>query len=148
MTVPGAAGRLGVRWTDVALALGVGVAEIVGTLVVVQNDPTVRPVAPLAIALLVANSAPLVVRDRYPRAVLLLVSVAAAAYTLLSYPGGFATIGVVLAIWAAVAAGERLARLGQQRRAGLVEQLDELPQEIEHRHRRSVLSGRGHDPAA
>jgi signal transduction histidine kinase len=109
MTVRDVTRRLRVHWTDVLLAAGVTVAELVGTQVLAQANPTDRQLDLLGAALLVTNSVPLLVRDVYPRPVLLIVSGAACAYMLLGYPGGFFTIGVVLAIWAAVAAGDRLA---------------------------------------
>jgi signal transduction histidine kinase len=97
------------NWVDVVLALVVATGEIVGSEIVSRASGSTMKLDALAYALLLATALPLAVRDRYPTAVLGIVTGAAVAYTLLGYPGGFYTVAIVLAIWAAVAAGRRLA---------------------------------------
>lgn len=95
-------------WVDWLLALAVVAAQIAGTLLLVRVAGSRLPLDPLAYGLLVASGALLVFRDRYPTAVLLAVSGIVLAYTWLGYAGGFYTISLVFAVWAAVAAGRRL----------------------------------------
>jgi signal transduction histidine kinase len=99
---------LGVAWADVLLAVAVGAAEIVGTEVWLRATGA-EPMAPLGYLLLLVTAAPLAFRDRYPVGVLAVVITAAIAYTWLAYAGGFYTLAVFLAMWAAVSAGHRLA---------------------------------------
>ncbi len=98
-------------WVDAVLAFVVVVAQIAGTTILVHAAGSDRTMDAVAYGLLVANGAALVLRDRYPAPVLLVVAGTAVAYTWLGYPGGFYTLSVVFAIWAAVAAGRRVAAL-------------------------------------
>jgi signal transduction histidine kinase len=99
---------LGLPWADVLLALAVAVAEIVGTEFWLRASGG-GALDPVGLALLLATAAPLAVRNRYPIAVLSVVTAAAVAYTWLAFAGGFYTVAMFLAMWAAVAAGHRLA---------------------------------------
>jgi signal transduction histidine kinase len=96
-------------WIDVLVAGATAMAQVGGTELFVRIAGSDRPLDPIAYGLLLAGALPLIVRNRYPLPVLLVVAASATAYMLLGYPGGFYTIALVLAIWAAVAAGHRLA---------------------------------------
>jgi signal transduction histidine kinase len=98
-------------WVDAVLAFAVVAAQIAATTILVHAAGSDRPMDAVAYALLVATGAPLVLRDRYPAAVLLVVAATAVVYTWLGYPGGFYTLAIVFAMWAAVAAGRRLVAL-------------------------------------
>jgi signal transduction histidine kinase len=94
---------------DVAIALGVAVAEVGGTLVV-ASQPGFRPVPTLlGIGLLLLTSVPLLVRNVYPVEVLAVVTAATIAYMLLGQPGPFFWFAMVFVLWAAVSAGHRIA---------------------------------------
>lgn len=99
-------------WIDVLLALTVATAEIVGTEILVRATGSQRVLDLAGYGLLIANAAPVALRDRYPKAVLMTVALTAIAYTWMGYAGGFYTIALVFAIWAAVAAGHRLVAVG------------------------------------
>lgn len=101
----------GVTWIDVLIALGAVIAQLGGTIWIVSVAGSDRPLDPVAYSLLIAGALPLLVRDVYPLPVLLVVGAAATAYMLLGYAGGFYTIAVVFAVWAAVAAGYRAVSL-------------------------------------
>ena len=98
-------------WVDVVLALAVLAAQFAGTEILVRAGGSDRPLDAVAYTLLVATAVPLVYRDRFPTIVLLAVVGSAVLYMWLGYPGGFTTVAIVFAIWAAVAAGRRLAAL-------------------------------------
>jgi signal transduction histidine kinase len=97
-----------IDWIDVLVAGFAAAAQIGGTAIISQIGQPERPPDAVAYALLATSALSLLVRDRYPRAVLLVVAVAACAYMALGYPGGFYTVSLVFAIWAAVAARYRL----------------------------------------
>jgi len=101
-----------ITWLDLAVGLGTAALQLAGTSLFVRLSGSDRALDPLAVALLVGSGLPLVVRDRWPLPVLVLVSAAAIGYALLGYPTGFYTIALVFAIWAAVAAGHRLVSIG------------------------------------
>jgi len=98
-------------WVDVVLALAVLAGQVAGTEILVRAAGTGRPLDAIGYALLVASAVPLVYRDRFPTTVLLMVVGPAVLYMWLGYPGGFTTLAIVFAMWAAVAAGRRLAAL-------------------------------------
>jgi signal transduction histidine kinase len=102
-------GRLGVTWLEALVAITTAIAQVGGTLLFVRLAGSDRELDLLAFGLLLAGAVPLVLRDRYPLAVLLVVAMAAAAYMVLGYPAGFYTISLLFAIWAAVAGGYRVA---------------------------------------
>jgi signal transduction histidine kinase len=93
---------------DVMLATAVVAAELIGATTLLIGDGAGRALDPIGYLLIVANGAALALRNRHPSGVLLAVAVTALAYTLLDYPGPFYTIALVFAVWAAVAAGQRL----------------------------------------
>ncbi|MEO3796652.1 histidine kinase [Nonomuraea sp. B10E15] len=66
-----------------------------------------RPADAPAVALVLAQSAPLAVRRRWPAACLAVIGAAFAAHQALSYPPTFASIGLYLAVYAAGAHQER-----------------------------------------
>ncbi|TDC90086.1 two-component sensor histidine kinase [Nonomuraea deserti] len=70
-----------------------------------------RPADALAVALTLAQSAPLAVRRRWPAACLAVIGTAFAVHQALSYPPTFASIGLYLAVYAAGAHQARF-RLG------------------------------------
>ncbi|SEG97801.1 Signal transduction histidine kinase [Nonomuraea solani] len=65
------------------------------------SDLPERPLDALAVALTLAQSAPLAVRSRWPAACLAIVGSAFAAHQALSYPMTLASIGLYLAVYAA-----------------------------------------------
>src|SRR5688500_7068605 len=95
-------------WVDAVLAFVVVAAQIAGTSILALAAGSDRPPDAVAYGLLVASGAALVLRDRHSATVLLLVAGAAVTYTFLGYAGGFYTLSVVFAMWAAVAAGQRV----------------------------------------
>jgi hypothetical protein len=90
------------------LALFVAAAAIVGTELAVRAGGGEGPIDAPAYLLFLAGALPLALRNRYPVAVLLVVAATTVPYVWLGYPGGFYTIAVAFAIWAAVSAGHRL----------------------------------------
>ncbi|MGH2385352.1 MAG: sensor histidine kinase [Candidatus Limnocylindria bacterium] len=99
-------------WVDLLIAVAVTAAEIAGTLILVHAVGSDRSLDLIGFALLVANAAPIAVRNRHPIPVLLAVAATTLVYTWLGYPGGFYTIAMAFAIWAAVAAGHRIVAIG------------------------------------
>jgi signal transduction histidine kinase len=95
---------------DVALAIGVAAAELIGTDRLGVNDD--RPLDWLGSSLLVASAASLVVRRSWPIATLLTTAVLAFAYNAADYPSAFWTIPLALALYTAVAEGRRVAAIG------------------------------------
>jgi len=93
---------------DVLLALAVVAVEIVGTVILVDRGVEGRAPDAIGYLLLIGHGAPLAIRRRYPVAVLLWVALTAFAYAALDYPGPLYTVSLVLALWSAVAAGERI----------------------------------------
>ncbi|WP_181449198.1 sensor histidine kinase [Nonomuraea aridisoli] len=69
-----------------------------------------RPADALAVALTLAQSAPLAVRSRWPAACLAVVGAAFAVHQALAYPPTFASIGLYLAVYAAGAHQVRFRR--------------------------------------
>jgi signal transduction histidine kinase len=90
-----------------AVVIGV---EVIGTEILVRATGIAGPNV-VGWALLVATGTLVAVRNRYPLPALALIAAAATAYYWLGQPGPFWTVALVLAIWAAVAAGHRLATL-------------------------------------
>src|SRR5436190_4822855 len=100
--------RARLTWLDGLVAIGAAVIQVGGTVLFVTITGSDRPLDPLAIGLLLASGLSLVGRDRWPLPVLFVVALTAMTYVFLGYAAGFYTIGLVFAIWAAVAAGYRL----------------------------------------
>jgi signal transduction histidine kinase len=94
---------------DVLVGVLAALAQVVGTTIFVGIAGAEEQIDLLGYALLLAGALPLFGRDRYPIPVLLVVAASAVAYMLLGYPGGFYTISLIFALWAAVAAGHRIA---------------------------------------
>ena len=93
---------------DVALALIVGVMEIVGTHFAGQNQPDHRALDAVALALLGAGAAALVFRRQYPGWVLVFANGITLLYLLLDYPKGPNFLTTIIAFFTAVMQGRRL----------------------------------------
>src|SRR5215207_2805487 len=93
---------------DVAFALIVGAIEIVGTLLVGQNQPDHRALDAGALALLAASAAALVFRRRYPGWVLIFSMGIILLYLLLDYRKGPIFLTMYIAFFTAVLQGRRL----------------------------------------
>jgi signal transduction histidine kinase len=93
---------------DVAIALIVGVIEIVGTHFVGQNQPDHRGLDVVAVALLAAGAAALAFRRRYPGWVLIFTLGIILLYLLLDYPKGPIFLTMYIAFYTAVLQGRRL----------------------------------------
>lgn len=93
---------------DVAFALIVGAIEIVGTLLVGQNQPDHRALDAGALALLAASAAGLVFRRRYPGWVLIFSMGIILLYLLLDYPKGPIFLTMYIAFYTAVLHGRKL----------------------------------------
>ena len=100
-----------ITWIDVLIVAFTLATQVGGTLLLTRFTVPERPVDVVAVGLLTIGAVVLLVRDRYPLPVLLVVAGSATAYMLLGYPGGFSTVSLVFAIWAAVACGYRRATI-------------------------------------
>lgn len=89
------------RFTDILIALGAGVAMNVGTVFVADLPP------PPGRILLWAAAGVLVFRRRWPVAVMWLAIALGFLYTILGYPGAVYTIAIVIGIYSAAAQGRR-----------------------------------------
>lgn len=98
--------RRPITWVDLVFAAAVAGAQIVGTQIIVRAGGGWVDVP--TYAMLIAIAAPVVIRDRFPRAALLAVVVLSAAYVTLGLPGGFFTVSLAVMLWSAVAAGHRI----------------------------------------
>jgi signal transduction histidine kinase len=98
-------------WVDAVLAFAVVAAQIAGTEILVRTAGSDRPMDVVGYGLLAASGGALAFRDRAPVGVLLAVVGSVLVYTWLGYAGGFYTVSLVFAIWAAVAAGYRVVAL-------------------------------------
>lgn len=97
------------QWrTDVALALIVGVLQIVGTYFVGRNQLDHRAFDAVAILLLAVGAAGLIFRRHYPGRVLLFAKGITLLYLLLDYPKGPVFLTILIAFFAAVMQGRRL----------------------------------------
>jgi signal transduction histidine kinase len=96
--------------TDIVVALAVLLVQVVGAEVWARGAGANRPDA-IGYALLLVVTAPLAVRNRYPVAALAVVTSAIVALIWLAQPWPFWIVALVLAIWAAVAAGHRRATI-------------------------------------
>ncbi|MEP7289752.1 MAG: sensor histidine kinase [Chloroflexota bacterium] len=92
---------------DVALALVVGVIEIVGTHFAGQNQPSHRALDAVGLALLTAGATALVFRRQYPGWVLIFANGITLLYLLLGYPKGPIFLTTVIAFFSAVMQGRR-----------------------------------------
>jgi signal transduction histidine kinase len=92
---------------DVALAIGVAAAELIGSVRLGASDD--RPLDLFGSSLLVASAASLVARRSWPIATLAATALFAITYNALEYPTPFWTIPLALALFNAVADGRRIA---------------------------------------
>lgn len=98
---------------DTALAAALMLLAFVPTMSAIGaqlGDLPKRPLDALGVALTVAQSAPLVVRTRWPAACLAITGAAFALHQALSYPQTFASIGLYLSLYAAGAYQARFRR--------------------------------------
>jgi signal transduction histidine kinase len=96
---------------DLAIALGVGVVQVIGTYGAAQGQHEREPLEALAILLLVAGPVALIGRRRFPVAVYALVFGATLAYALLGYPRGPIFLSLLVAFFTVVITGHRLAAI-------------------------------------
>jgi signal transduction histidine kinase len=89
------------------VALGVGAVSLVGTHFAALNQPGVRPLDTLGIALLLVGPAALLVRRRWPVAVLVTASAAMVIYRGVGYPLGPVYLASFVALVSAVSFGHR-----------------------------------------
>jgi signal transduction histidine kinase len=89
------------------LPLAVGAFTVVGTFRAAEGQPFARPLDALGIALLLAGACGLVVRRRYPAAVLGFAAAAAFLYLSLDYPYGPVFLAGLVAMCSAVVSGHR-----------------------------------------
>ncbi len=94
---------------DVALALLVGVVQVVGTYFAGLHQGGRRPLDALVLGLLCAGPVALTVRRRYPVAVLVVVFAVTLLYGQLGYPRGPVFFSLIVAFVTAVLQGRRLA---------------------------------------
>jgi signal transduction histidine kinase len=103
------------RWrnwrVDLAIALGVCAVQVVFTHFAAQDQPERRSLDVLAYAPLTIGPVALVARRRYPVAVLAIAFCATLAYWVIGYPRGPIFIAQIVALFAVVTAGQRLAAL-------------------------------------
>jgi signal transduction histidine kinase len=93
---------------DAALALGLGAAVTVITVVAAGHQPEDRPLDWLAWLLIWGGAGSLALRRRWPAVVLAVAGVCAAAYYNLGYSGGPAGIPVFVALYSAAVLGHRV----------------------------------------
>lgn len=101
-------GRTHGPWGDVALALIVGAVQIVATFFAGHNQPERTAFDAGAFALLGLGPAALLLRRRYPLAVLAATFAATLAYWLADYPRGPIFLALIVAYYTAEMAGLRL----------------------------------------
>jgi signal transduction histidine kinase len=92
---------------DVPLALGLAIIQIVGTHFASHRQIPRRPLDLAGYLLLLAGPAALVVRHRWPEAVLLVAFVVTLAYVQLGYPKGPVFLSLVVAFFTAAIQGRR-----------------------------------------
>jgi signal transduction histidine kinase len=95
---------------DIAIAIAVAAAEIIGTYVVTR-DAEPHALGWAGALMLTATAAPLVVRRSYPVAVLAAVATLAYAYDGLDFPAAFYTIAIAVALYTTAAEGRRVPAL-------------------------------------
>jgi signal transduction histidine kinase len=91
----------------VVVPLAVGAFTVVGTFGASRGQPFARPLDALGVALLLGGAAALVLRRRYPAAVLGVAAAVAACYLLLDYPYGPVFLAGLVALCSAVVSGHR-----------------------------------------
>ncbi|HJV08558.1 MAG TPA: hypothetical protein VJ653_02730, partial [Acidimicrobiales bacterium] len=93
--------------TDVALALAIGVVQVVGTALAGAHQPERETFDVLAGLLLAAGPAALLVRRRWPVPVYLTAFATTFAYVALGYPRGPIFFGLIASFLTVVLAGHR-----------------------------------------
>jgi signal transduction histidine kinase len=94
--------------SDVAVALAVGVAQVVFTSFSAEGQTDRRSLDAVAYALLVAGPVALLARRRQPAAVMVLTTAATLLYLVLGYPYGPVFLSFIVAVFTAVTEGYRL----------------------------------------
>jgi signal transduction histidine kinase len=101
------------RWSphDIAVAVGVGFVQVVGTVLAAHHRPQPgrQPLDALGIALLVAGPAVLALRRRFPVAVLEVAFLSTLAYVVIGYREGPIWLGLIVAYINAAWRGRRWA---------------------------------------
>ena len=95
------------RTRDVAVAFVIGVVTLAGTRFAALDQPDARPLDMLGIALLAVGPAALLLRRRWPVAVLAVSATAMVPYRGLEYPLGPIYLASIVALVTAVARGHR-----------------------------------------
>jgi signal transduction histidine kinase len=103
--------RPGFPSIDAGIALGVGLIQVIGTYVAARHQHVHHPWDPLAVVLLAAGPAALVVRRRYPVAVLVVTLATALAYWVIGYGRGPLFVALIVAFITAVIEGHRVAAI-------------------------------------
>jgi signal transduction histidine kinase len=102
-----------VRWvTDIAIAAGVGIVQVLGTHIASSHQPERRSLDLLAFLLLAAGPLALIVRRRFPISVLLLASSTVLAFWVIGYARGPVFFAMIVALATVVAAGRRAVAVG------------------------------------
>ena len=100
-------------WTglraDVAIAVGLGIAQLLFTHFAAREQPERMPLDALAYTLLAAGPAALIVRRRYPVAVHAVVLGATLSYSVIGYPRGPIFLSLIVSFFTVVLTGHRLA---------------------------------------
>src|SRR5688500_3215628 len=91
-------------WTDVALALAIGIFATLATQLAAQTQPERRTLDVAGIALLALGAAALVVRRRYPVVALCVTEASTLLFWLLGYPRGPVFLAVAVAVYTAATA--------------------------------------------
>ncbi|MGB9281830.1 MAG: hypothetical protein WCB57_17390, partial [Pseudonocardiaceae bacterium] len=104
----------------VALALGVGAVSLVGTHFAALHQPGMRPLDALGLALLLVGPTALLVRRRWPVAVLATAVAAMVIYRGLGYPLGPVYLASFVALISAVSLGHRWSSVAVAAAGGVV----------------------------
>ncbi len=87
------------------VALAVGAFELIGSFGAAERQPDRQPMHAVAVLLVLAGPAALVVRDRWPLAVVAVSMASTAVYIRLGYPYGPVFVSLIVALVSAVLAG-------------------------------------------
>ena len=110
-----ARGASALRWLirgvpgDVALAVVAGLIQVGGTALAARHQADVRMLDVPGYLLLTSGPAALIVRRRWPVAVLMVAFATAFCYLLLGYPGGPIWMALIVAFGTALVSGHRIA---------------------------------------
>lgn len=92
----------------VAIALGVGAIQLLGSIGASRGQPDREPLDAIAVVLLIAGPAALLFRDRFPRATLWTVVAATLTYMILGYAYGPVILSPLVAAYYTITSGRRL----------------------------------------